>query len=196
MSRDTPFLISFRQSNNISLSRFCFNLARQILINLKEDPTSIYCTSLNTDILHGYSNQFCVILNDIFTDHTRSSKQLSILREVLSNSSFSVNTNRYKEPIFFNSKIIILNTSNFYPDIRSNFNYLVHHSNISFEYCCVIESFYKEVRPIVPPSFNRPDPESYYCEGVSYNPNKHICEKGEIANVTTDAYQRYISRRT
>lgn len=204
MFRYKPFTITISHPKEVNIQNFVLSFSKQLLILQDFDPLSIYSTNLNNITLTGYSQQKLLIVNDIFTDSESLNRQLTYIKLLNSTSIAQVSENKYKEPIFFSSPIIIICTPNLFPHIKNNYNYLVDNSDLCFKYVVNNNKFYRQHR-ILEPEISLINTDFYYNykfeRNFSYHQeNKHLIRTDlgitvdEILNVANDSYISHVGR--
>lgn len=200
MFRYKPFTITIVHQQEQNIQNFTLSFAKQLLLKLDIDSDSIYTTSLRNITLTGYSQQRLVIVNDLFTTSEDLGLQLSNIKLLNSTSVVQVSENKYKEPIFFKSNIIIINTSNLYPHSKNNYNYLVNNSDICLKYIIENKKFYIQ-KSIIEPDISLVNTNLYYQylfeRDYSYYYVNNIITKQDkgitIENLLNVSYDTYIS---
>jgi hypothetical protein len=204
MFRYKPFTITISHPKEINIQNFILSFSKQLLILQDFDPLSIYSTNLNNITLTGYSQQKLLIVNDIFTNSESIDKQLTNIKLLNSTSVAQVSENKYKEPIFFNSSIIIICTPNLFPHSKNNYNYLVDNSDLCFKYLTNNNKFYRQHR-ILEPEISSINTDYYYNYRFERNFSYHQENKNlvridlgitidQILDVSNDSYIRHVSR--
>lgn len=201
MYRNKPYIITFNAPNTNIISQFALDFAVDLLKRIDQDPTSIYSTS-SFKTFPGYSSQFCTILNNVFDNFENIPSQYNFIKQLSDTSTVQVSENRYKEPVFFKSNILIIITNNIYPHIAENYNFLHFISDYVFKYVREANRFYQP-SIINNPSFSQLDHNTfyhnYYERTFVYIKGKQIDQgltKQQVRDVTYDSYINHVGRCT
>ncbi len=193
MLRYSPYIIVFHHHKDHPINAIVNFIVKQILVARSSYNQSVYCSSLVDNNLIGYAGQEVVILNDLFTAPNLISQQLSVFTQLSSNSVFVTSYNRYKEPIYFNSKLIIVITPNPYPLIDQRYNLLAARSNLWFKHYYQQNRFERLKPEILIIDIETSDKLNYYRHRFNL-PFVDLLTIDSVVNVSSNAYINFVSR--